>query len=82
MKKLIGMVAFAFVTIALFGYTHQAPSVRVDAGASSSPVVTVPSELVAQGPTRLVCAWPTPYCCDPDPDDGCYACAGNGAQCP
>lgn len=79
MKKLIGMVAF--VTIVLFGDTHKAPSVRVDAAALSSPMAT--SELVAQGPTRLVCTWPTPFCCDPDPDgDGCYACAGNGTQCP
>jgi hypothetical protein len=79
MKKLIGMAAF--VTIVLFGSTHKAPSLRAGAGASSSPMAT--SSLVAQGPTSLVCTWPTPFCCEPDPDgDGCYACAGNGTQCP
>jgi hypothetical protein len=81
MKKLIGMIAFA--TIVLFGYAHQAPSVRVDAGASSSSSSMAPGVLVAQGPTSLVCTWPRPFCCDPDPEDGgCYACAGDGTQCP
>jgi len=78
MKKLIGIATF--VTIGLFGYTHEAPSAQADNGTMSSLMAN--NELGAQAPSDCGCPMAHPFCCEPDEDGGCYFCAGGGVQCP
>jgi len=78
MKKLIGIATF--VTIGLFGYTHDAPARQADNGTRSSPMAD--NELVAQASMDFGCPIAHPICCEPEEDGGCYACAGGGVQCP
>jgi hypothetical protein len=78
MKKLIGIAAF--VTIGLFGYTHEAPARQADNGTMSSPVAA--NELDAQAPSNLGCPASRPRCCEPDGTTSCLLCVGRTQQCP
>lgn len=78
MKKLIGIVAF--VTIGLFGYSPQTPSVQADNGATSSQMTD--SQVAEQALGDHGCPPRTPFCCEVDEDGSCYACAGGGVYCP
>jgi hypothetical protein len=78
MKKLIGIAAF--VTIGLFWYTHEVPSVQADNATLSSPMAN--SEIAVQAPSELGCPFTRPHCCEPDGNGGCLLCIANNQQCP
>ena len=78
MKKLIGIVVF--INIGLFAYTHEASATQTDHRTWSAPAAT--DVLAAPAPADPGCPPAHPFCCEPDGDGGCYACAGGGVSCP
>ena len=78
MKKLIGIATF--VTIGLFGYTHEAPSAQADNGTMSS--LMADNEFVVGGPSNLVCSSLRPFCCEFDDNGVCLFCAIHPLACP
>jgi hypothetical protein len=81
MKKLIGLVAF--VTIGLFGYTHEAPSAQADNSALSSPMTEMTdSDLTVQAPQNFGCPASTPRCCEPTGPNSCAVCISSRQFCP
>lgn len=77
MKKLIGIVVF--INIGLFGYTYEASARQTD---NNMSVPTATDVLGAPAPPDQGCPPAHPFCCEPDDDGGCYACAGGGVSCP
>ena len=78
MKKLIGIVVF--INIGLFAYTNDASATQTQSRTWSVPAST--DVLAAPAPPDLGCPPAHPFCCEPDDEGGCYACAGGGVSCP